>query len=179
MCENKTVLKLLVKKPMIEEYLRFIYGTKKGPVKIDRHGEVGKFIYSMVKYVELPAKKMEISEGDITIDIILPDYRLSSAERKHCYWNCEDMDRINDFVMVDFNIFFRGYMLAGKEMGVQQKDLIEAFMAYTGIKEVGKKFDTLKKKDYRHRQKIAEILNNSLEKIGFQTHTKKISDLSL
>ena len=174
MSEYKTQLQLFIKKSVIEDHLRFIYGARKGPIKISRHNDVGRFIYSMVKYSDLPVRD-KIKQEDSVIEIILPEYRMSTADIKYCYWTREDMDRINEFILVDFNIFFRGYMLAGEELGIQQKDLIEAFMAYTGITDVGKKFDTLKKKDYRHRLKVAEILNNSLEKIGFQNHTKIIS----
>ena len=176
--QSTTILQLFVKKSVIEDYLRFIFGIKKGPIKIHLHNDVGKLIYSMVQYSEYP-KKVKINPDEDIVEIVLPNHRLATAELNYCSWSRERMDRINEFILVDFNITFRGYMLAGREMGVQQKDLIEQFMAYTGMSDVGKKFDALKKKDYRHRLKIADLLMNSLEKIGYETGIKKFSELSI
>lgn len=119
-----------------------------------------------------------IPPGENVVRIILPDHRTSTDKWKYVYFTRENTDRINDFLLASFNIFFQSYMLAGDQMNIDQKDLLEAFLSGTGIRDVGKKYETFKKKDYRHRKKVHDFLVNALQVIGIHSNKKNISELS-
>jgi len=102
------------------------------------------------------------------VRIILPETRTGTENWKYVHFTREDMDRINDYLQATFNIFFQSYMMAGDQMKIDQKDLLEAFLTGTGISDVGKKFETFKKKDYRHRKRVHEFMVVALQRIGIQ-----------
>lgn len=161
-------IKLIIRKEEHEDYLRFVFGSpKKGPVTIDRCRDVGKYICSRVRYSDKP-QSSAVAKGEFPVELILPERGLRTATSHYLYFTQEDIDKINDFLTAEFNQFFRGYMLAGEDMNMDYQDLIEAFMAGIGIRNPGTKFDTLKKKDYRHREKIHKILSENLQRVGYQ-----------
>lgn len=172
-------INLFIKKSEVEDYLRYIFkANTSGPVEITRRHYIGRYIYSIIRYSEFPVKVKEMNKYSV-VDLIIPSQeRAKTSDFSFLYFRPEDIDRINDYLLADFNIFFRGFMLAGEEMHIDKKDLIESFMAGTGIKEVGKKYDTLKKKDYRHRKNIFQIMVDSLYSIGVQCDKKNNQPLS-
>jgi len=161
-------IKLIIRKEEHEDYLRFVFGSqKKGPILIDRNKDIGKYISSRVRYADNPQTLRSV-KGEFLVDLILPERGLRTAASHFVHFSLEDIDKINDYLTAEFNQFFRGYMLAGEEMNIEYKDLIESFMMGIGIRNPGTKFDTLKKKDYRHRDKIHKIVVESLQRIGYQ-----------
>lgn len=161
-------IKLAIRKEEHEDYLRFIFGApRKGAIPIDRIRDVGKYICSRVRYSDKPLPP-KLLKGDILVDLILPERGLRTATTHYLHFTQEDVDKINDFITAEFNQFFRAYMLAGMEIKLEYKDLIDAFMTGIGIRNPGTKFDTLKKKDYRHRDKIHKMMVQNLHNLGYQ-----------
>lgn len=161
------IIKLNIRKEEHEDYLRFVFSSqRRGPITIDRGKDLGKYLISRVRYSELP-QPFKTPKGEFPVDLILPERGLRTASYHYVHFPAEDQDKINDFITSEFNQFFRGYMLAGEEMHIEYKDLIEAFMLGIGIRNPGTKFDTLKKKDYRHRDKIHKIMVETLQRIDY------------
>ena len=161
-------IKLTVRKEEHEDYLRFVFGSpRRGPITIDRSKDIGKYISSRVRYADTP-QSLKGGKEEFILELILPERGLRTAASHYVHFTQEDVDKINDYLTAEFNQFFRAYMLAGEEINIEYKDLIEAFMLGIGIRNPGTKFDTLKKKDYRHRDKIHKIVLESLQRIGYQ-----------
>lgn len=176
MTSDKSVIPLFIKKPEVEDYLRYLFNAPaRGPIQIHRNNDAGRFINSRITYLGYSGVK---GPDECTVQIVLPLHRNSIHKNRFAYFTREDMDRINDYLLADFNLTFRAYMLVGEEWGIEKKDLLEGFMAGTGMRHVGVKYDTLKKKDYRHRKKIFNILVSSLQGLGIELNKKSISDLS-
>lgn len=161
-------IKLVLKKQEIEDFLRYTFDSKCGPIRINRSTDIGRFIHSMVRKKEFPISPT-IYPGETIVRLILPENRTSTDEWKYIHFTREDMDRINDFLLASFNIFFQSYMLLGDGYNIDHKHLLEAFLVGANIRDVGKKFETLKKKDYRKRKRMHDFLLNTLQSIGVQT----------
>lgn len=165
-------IKFVVRKKEIEDFLRYTFDSpSRGPIQVSRLHDIGKYICSFVRHSTVPVKK-PVYPDEHTVDLVIPDHPNFTHEYKYIYFTREDMVNINDYLQASFNLFFRSYMMAGEEMGFEQKQLLEAFMSATGVREVGKKFETFKKKDYRHRKKVDKIVVKSLHSIGFHSIKK-------
>lgn len=58
--DNTRSISLVLRKPFFESYLRYLFKTPTGPIKVSRTEEMGKYIYSRVRYSPLPIKKSEV-----------------------------------------------------------------------------------------------------------------------
>ncbi|MFH0762257.1 MAG: hypothetical protein V2A67_12210, partial [Bacteroidota bacterium] len=120
---------LPLKKDILVDYLRFVFNdSKTGPITVNRNEDVGKYICSMVRSKQLPVKTI-CPEGYYSVELILPDSTFSTAKNHFLYFTREDIEMINDHLLADFSIFFRRFMLIGDDIGIQQKDLLEAIIA--------------------------------------------------
>ncbi len=159
-------LLLPLKKDILIDYLRFVFcAPRTGPIELNRTEDVGKYISSMVRSSQLPVKQI-CPEDYQTVELIVPDSTFSTAKNHFLYFRREDIEMINDHLMADFSIFFRRFMLIGDDIGIQQKDLLEAIIAGCKIRINEQKFEMLKKKDYRYRTKIYNYVVNSVKAIN-------------
>jgi len=161
-----TNLILPLKKEILVDYLRFVFNASRtGPVHITRSEDIGKYICSMARSRDLPVKQI-IPEEYHQVELILPDGPYSTTKNHFLFFTREDIEMINDHLMADFSIFFRRFMLIGDDIGIQQKDLLEAIIAGCRIRINEQKFEMLKKKDYRYRTKIYNYVVQSIKLVN-------------
>jgi hypothetical protein len=156
---------LQLRKPVFENYLRYIFNAdRKGPIQVTRNHDIGRYIISMIRFAEFP---QAIEAKNQAIELILPNGSFDTHENKFIFLSKEDEYKINDYISCTFNLEFKQVMIIGKELGLQQKDIIYAFMVRKKLPPNEKNFDMLKKKDYRNKQKTVKLLFESLQSIGY------------
>ncbi len=161
-------VKIPIKKDTTVAYLRHLFQTSRnGPLLINRNISEGKFINSHISYSDMPVKK---TPGNCYEELIvyLPKNPLNEHVNKFTFIRSVDAEQINDYLEAKFELFFRSVIIAGDSMGIQKKDLIEAFVMGTKIPFDEKIIERLKKNDYRYRVKIYNFLIQSLKSIGLQ-----------
>lgn len=162
-----TLITLPLRKEVHEDYLRYVFKSRKSvPVQLNRDEDLGRYITSRIRYSDTPVRA-DIPSGHEPVDLLLPKSTLSTAANRFVFFTAEDVQMINDYISADFSIFFRQFMSSGQHMGIEQKDLIEAFLVGCRIRLDGRKFEMLKKKDYRFRMKIHDFVAESMKAIGY------------
>jgi len=152
--------KLQITNPTHEAFLRAVMDARRtGPIPISRANEIGKYICSRIRYSNLPVRQ---SSGTT---LILPRTTLESGDRYYLYFTVEDQKKINDFLLSEFNLFFRSYMLIGDQHRIQKKTLIEAFITAYNLENNETVYESLKKSDYRNRKKMIEFIQKSIQSI--------------
>lgn len=159
---------LPVEKDIIADYLRFLFNSSRNrPVQLSRKQPEGKYICSMIRYSTKPVKTRN-KDCRNNIVLFLPKGTLSTAENHFTYFTEEDIERINDHLESSFDIFFRSFSVAGEVIGIQKKDVIEAFIVGTRMKFDDKIFERFKKNDYRFRLKMYNFLLKAAKDAGLQ-----------
>ena len=131
----------------------------KNIIILTRHNDIGKFIFSIIKYSPVPITP-KTSNSDNSIIVEIPQVHGSTH---HCHFPTitrDDMIKINDHVSVIFNLKFQQYMLMGEKLGMLQKNTVDLFLRIHNINP--DKFAALKKKDYRARVEI----ENEIDKLA-------------
>jgi hypothetical protein len=159
-------VKIQFRNELIADFFAGTFGSShKSTVKISRSNDIGKFVYSLVKYSDFPLPPFSKSaEHYIVIDAILPDNVFNTADSHYIYFTKEDQQRINDYVTAYFNQEIRAYLIMGQELKLLQKDIIEIFMANYHLDPV--KHSGLIKKDYRWRMKVKEKISQIAKAYG-------------
>lgn len=139
---------LTIKKPLYRDYLNYLFdGQPDGSYRISKDSDFGKALCSFVRYSNIPVTE---ERTELTVSIHLPyTSSLSNAKNYHCYFNKEDMHRLNDLLDVFFNIDLDRYYLKGMKMGMQQKEVIESFIVSRKLTNLLSDNETLKKRQYR------------------------------
>ena len=155
-------VKLLIENKINEAYLRMIFcANKTGPVKITRAQDVGRYIVSLVRYAPVPQKQT------IGTELILPKYPPNKSHNRFCYLTIEDQDKINDYINTDFRIWFKTSMVIGKdELKLTYSDTIEFIIDKLKLKDEPGIYESLKKYDYRRRQKVKDFLLKSIQTLS-------------
>lgn len=139
---------LTIKKPLYRDYLNYLFTPQPdGSFKITKESDFGKALCSFIRYSNMPVTE---EPTDLTVSIHLPDTKsLANAKNYHCYFNKEDMHRLNDLLDIFFNIDLDRYYLKGMKMGMQQKEVLESFIVSRKLTNLLSDNETLKKRQYR------------------------------
>lgn len=127
-------------------------------IELSRSNDIGKFVYSLVKYAAMPPNK-KVDQELHNIEVVLP---LAYGSTIHCHFpviSKEDQWKANDYVTAIFNLKFQQYLIMGEKLNMQQKNIIELFLKNHNLDT--DKYAALKKKDYRMRVGI----ENEIDKI--------------
>lgn len=156
-------IKLLIENKFNEGYLRKVFkANKTGPITISRTSDIGKFICSMVKYVELPPKQT------VGILLILPDTSTSTGDHKFCTFTIEDQSKINDYISATFRIWFDRVLVEGiHKLNLDRRTITDVIISELSIEKNSeneqKIFERIRKYEYRSREKALKSLIQSLE----------------
>lgn len=152
-----TVL-LDIKKPMLREYLHYLFAFEEGSFSVFRKIDFGKLLCSMVQYSNLPIRH---NENEHTVKFTLPISRpTANAKNYYLFYTKEDQAKLVDYLEVLFNIDLDSYYLSGQRQGFQQKDIIQNFIISRKLVGLIGDNETLKKRLYR---KSLKDLENATE----------------
>ncbi len=139
-------IQLEVKKELYRDYLDYLFEKEDdGSYKVTRESDFGKALCSFVRYSH---QKPEPVDG--ALGFSLPDTdSLKNAKNYYCYFNREDVRRLNDLLDVFFHIDFDRFYLNGRKLGIMQKDIIESFIVSRKLTNLLNDNEMLKKRQYR------------------------------
>jgi hypothetical protein len=158
---NRTIY-LSIRKPFFENYLRYMFSCPEGPIKVNRSEEIGKYLYSRVRYTTLPQGQPK--SGNV-IQLILPDHPLDQSSYRFINYTEDDMSRINDFIEATAYLDFRMTVQVGSnDLKVDRKFAINIFSNVIFGED---KYEMLKKDEYRRRKKVHEWLLKSIQEFGY------------
>lgn len=153
-----------VLKPWYRNYLKFSFETENdNPLKVNRSNELGKYLFSMVRSSTLPIKFA--GDGDY-IKLMLSDHKNDTGKYKFLYYTTEDVKRISDFIESTAYIDLRSMITAGTiDLGMHKKTVIEIFSNIIYGEDL---YETIRKDDYRKRQKYLKWLTKSANELGYK-----------
>ena len=154
-----------IERKLYEEYLRSVFKSEDGHIKITCTCELGEFINNKVSYSDFIVKS---NENSIILD--LPSMPCQLAKNRYVYFNKNDQKRINKQIDWEIKTAYREHMMIGREFGYLQKDLIQSFLLEHNIG--AENYDMLKKYDYRRRLKKLESLRIIKDVIGYHSVIK-------
>jgi hypothetical protein len=157
--ENR-VIHLTLRKSYLENYLRYIFKSPKGAIKVTRCEDIGQQLYSRVRYSDLPKR----NASDKSISLLMPDHPLDQSQYRYIYFTEDDTARINDYIESMAKLDLRLMVHVGvNELNINRKSIITVL----SIDLFGSdKFEMLKKDDYRRREKIRDYLPKFIQSIG-------------
>jgi hypothetical protein len=155
-------IELTLRKPFFENYLRHIFSCPQGPIKINRSEDVGKYLYSRVRYSELPQR---LKPGGTTLTLVLPHHENDRSDHFFIHYTEDDMVRINDFIEASAYLDFRTSIQVGShDLKVDRKTVINLF---SNLVFGDDKYEMLKKDEYRRRKKMEKWLVESIQEFGY------------
>lgn len=159
-------IKIQLKDEMLADFFAGIFqASHRGIIKVSRKHDVGKFIYSLVRYSDTKLPEFTKSNPKFcVVDICLPDTTFTTADYKYPYITKEDQFKINDYISSFFNQQLRSYIIMGQELKLMQKNSIEIFMTVYRLDPV--KHSGLVKKDYRWRMDVKEKIQEIAKEFG-------------
>lgn len=146
-------VKLHLKNKVNEDYLRWVFNSRKGHIPIRSKQDIGKFIISKVCTSTTP----QISHGENHITILLPLNHFKES-KTFLYFDDFATEQINKAINFYFNSDFRQFCLSGAEKGIQKHIIITAFIRLHNLTNTKDLYERLKKKDYRRRKMVDEFL---------------------
>jgi hypothetical protein len=157
------VIHLSLRKPFLENYLRFVFNSQeKGTIKITRCEEIGKYLYSRVRYSDYPQRK---PKSQYLLELLLPDHPLDVSHNHFIYFTEDDQVRINDYIEAIAYLDFRTTVQVGsRDLKVDRKVVINLFSNLVFGED---KYEMLKKDEYRRRKKVEDWLLKSIQVFGY------------
>lgn len=70
---------------------------------------------------------------------------------------------LEQYMMSEFKIRVKEFFLTGYEKGYNQDKIIKAFLSFYCIKNNTVNYDSIKKMDYRNREKITEEVKRGIQ----------------
>lgn len=140
-------IELKVAKPEFEHYLRFIFRSPEGAIKVNRNEILGKFLFAIKKQSEFPIKSRQ---EENVIKLILP---LTKPDRRSrytsFYYTPDDEISINDYIEAIAFLDFRMMIQTGvMDLKMERKAVITIF---SEMIFKSNKYEALKKYEYRRR----------------------------
>lgn len=164
-----TVL-LDIKKPMLREYLHYLFAFEEGSFSVFRKQDFGKLLCSLVQYSNLPIRHEE-TEHTVKLTLPIGSPPTTNARNYYLYYTKEDQAKLVDYLEVLFNIDLDSYYLSGQRQGFQQKEIIQNFIISRKLVGLIGDNETLKKRLYRKSlkdlEKATEVL---IKKAYYRNH---------
>ena len=159
--ETFKTVKLQLRKPYFENYLRFVFDNPEGTIKVKRDDNLGKYLFSRVRYSNTPPCKLE---GQV-ISLIMPAHGCDTSRYQFMYFSAEDIVRINDYIESSAYMDFRMMVQTGTvDLKMDRKTVISVFSDLIYGED---KFEMLKKEEYRKRKKLREWLSKSAKSFSY------------
>lgn len=153
-------IKLRLRKSYYENYLRFAFNCPEGTIKINRDEDIGLYLFSRVRYSDVPVKQIP----DDSISLLLPVHHLDRSG--FVYYTADDMARINDYIEATANLDFRMMVQTGTiDLKMDRKTVISIFSDIVFGED---KYEMLKKDEYRKRKKLMIWLRSTAKHLGYK-----------
>jgi len=137
---------------MHREYLHHLFAYENGAFSVFRDSPIGRFICSLVRYSDFPIE--QTIEEDKAVRFRLPrTSAMPSLFQRFCYITLEDQRKINDQLIAKFDLDFIEYYYVGKNLGLQQKVVIQNFILVRKMTRRLLDTEQLKKRYYRKEEK--------------------------
>ena len=142
-----------------EAILKKEFKSVDGALRLNRHGDIGKFIYSQIKWV---TDKPDEKDGGI--ELILPQDRTIHQELYFPYIGINGKLLIHDYLDSVFAVKANAFLIKGARHGYLQKNVIDAFIYHYGLPGTITTFEMIKQRDFRTRKNIKKIISEFLVK---------------
>lgn len=159
-----------INKPLIDidlpqlciDFLYHEFEEQDGGIMLKTSNDIGKYINSMLT-VSATSPAVPMTEYHIII------YLPVNAWNHHIFsgnyitiipWKRKMLEQ---FIMAEFKLRTRAYFLTGYEKGYSQDNIIKGFLKSYSIKNNTVNYDSIKKMDYRNRERITEEVNNDIQ----------------
>jgi hypothetical protein len=162
-----TVIRIYFRKEPIRDYfVSQFQGSASSVVKLTRDNDMGRLVYSLVKYSDLPVNKNPKQMNDwFPLSVSLPESRFLLDQGRFAYIPFEDLHKINDYVIAQFNLSFNSFLMMGETLNIQIKNTVDLFMQTYNINP--RAHDALIKKDFRARQNLRCRITQVAQTLGY------------
>ena len=162
-----STLKIYFRKDIIRDYfVSHFQGSVSSAVKITRDNDLGRFVYSLVKYSDLPVTKSPKAMDDwFPLTLSLPEAKFLLDQGRFIYIPIEDIHKINDYAIAQFNLSFNSFLMMGATLNIQIKNTVDLFMQTYNINPASQ--DALIKKDFRARQEMRIKIKKVAQSLGY------------
>lgn len=147
----------------LHDYLYHEFGCKKeGGVMITSANDMGKIIQSMVTIKDRPPR-LPLKDNPITLFLPTQEWNHFILNENFLYIPEWKQRMLQEYIEASFRIRIREYFIAGYEKGYKQDKIIRAFLMAYNIKMNALNYDSVKKYDYRNRQRIIKEVHQDIQ----------------
>jgi hypothetical protein len=148
---------------MHRDYLHHLFAYENGAFSVFRDSPIGRFICSLIRFSDFPVE--QIIDEDKAVRFRLPrTSAMPSLFQRFCYLSAEDQRQINDRLIATFDLDFIEYYYVGKNIGLQQKVVIQNFIIARKLTSRIGETEQLKKRTYRKEEREINKLYERLSR---------------
>jgi hypothetical protein len=153
-------VQLHLKEPFYHDYLALLFKNKKaeGKIVINGRNSLGRFIHNHIQFSDTP--KQSWGPSTSTIFLHLHD---AKKENTFVYFDELNTNIINRQIDITIDYDFTQFCLSAHAAGIKKKDAIQMFIRMMNLKFSPDLFDMFKKRDYRRRRKIDEMISSAMK----------------
>lgn len=128
-----------------------------GELKLNRLCDIGRFIYSQIKWTK--DKPEDYEKG---INVILPSDGTFNQYIHYPYLTKYERQVISDYLDATFALKANAFLVKGARHGYLQKNVIDAFIYHYGLPGTITTFEMIKQRDFRTRRNVKKIISEFL-----------------
>ncbi|NQD71637.1 hypothetical protein HP439_12985 [Sphingobacterium shayense] len=148
---------------MHRDYLHYLFTHEDGAFSVFRDSHMGRFICSLIRFSDFPVEQK--MDDDKAVYFRLPrTSAMPSLFQRFCYLSTEDQRKINDHLIATFDLDFIEYYYVGKNLGLQQKVVIQNFILSRKLTSRIGETEQLKKRSYRKEEKEIKTMYERLSR---------------
>lgn len=149
--------------PHLQDYLYHEFPEgEDGGVLISATNDMGKFATAMISVTDRPPRTIDM-ENPINLYLPIQAWNHAILEENFLYIPEWKHRMLQNYIDSSFRLRIREYFLHGYEKGFKQDKIILAFLRAYSIKNNAINYETIKKYDYRNRQKIIKEVHNEIQ----------------
>mgnify|MGYP001463989711 CR=1 FL=1 len=137
---------------VFEDYIRFVFKSPHGDIKVKQSLPLGKYISSQVKF----AKQPRLSYGKANTALIISFPSLNHLT-SNPYFDQLATTQINKAISFYLDADFREFCILGYEKKMKLQAIVAKFIEVYNISGGDDAFERFKKREYRRRKKIDEM----------------------
>lgn len=158
-----------IKKEYLRDYLHYLFAFEEEAFSVFRTHTFGKYLCSLVRYSDLPAKEAEdesLAKQQVTFR--MPRSSIyKGMQYRFMYFTREDQQRIEDHLEALFYLDFDRYYIECQKLGMQQKIAIQNFIVSRRLTSKIGDIEMIKKRQYRNDKKIINRLSQNLRQRAY------------
>lgn len=145
---------------LLSDFFRYLFppDSKGGPCVVSVAHPVGALMVALAE--ASPAGADTSGEGWIPVDLPKYSNATTSLVNHYVQFSAESASRILLALKASFELDFQGYYRRGEQLGIQKKDIIEAYIFSRGL--APEEFSAMHKRVYRRQQRAREDIRRRL-----------------